>query len=301
MPKHSPVEFLSPLRFFLGVTITAALIVLAGCEEDVENGDTALSCPASLYCVGEFCEQVLIPAGDFSMGTDDPPPNDSYWPAGDARPEHSVHLDAYCIDRYEVTLERYEACADRGVCSYEGLEHNQRDTETIVNHYPPECNDRDDCPDRAVNAKNYWQAQAYCGWIGGRLCSEAEWERAANGPGMTKRLHPWGDDEPTFDLVNLPSTNAYSTGGEGYVEDVDICPDGVSAEGVYNLAGNVYEWVRDEYDEYNPPDDGEAADNPLNLPNHADDEVIGRGSCFFTNSSNTVVERSVFPPDFDWG
>ena len=295
MPKHSPVEFLSPLRFFLGVTITAALIVLAGCEEDVENGDTALSCPASEHCEGEFCEQVLIPAGDFSMGTDDPPPEDSYWPAGDARPEHPVHLDAYCIDRYEVSLERYEACADYGVCSYEGLEHEQRDTETVVNHYPPECSDRDDCPNQAVNAKNYWQAQAYCGWIGGRLCSEAEWERAANGPGMTKRIHPWGDEPASSELVNLPST------GTGYVEPVDSYSAGQSVEGIYNLAGNVYEWVRDEYDEYDPAGDGEVLDNPLNRPNHADDEVIGRGSCFFTESTHTVVERSIFPPDFAWG
>jgi formylglycine-generating enzyme required for sulfatase activity len=283
-----PSLFLSCLLLFglLGV----------GCEEP-EPEPVQLTCQPRDNCGTEFCDQVLIPGGEFTMGADVPVPEDSYWPAGDEGPSHKVHVDAFCIDRYEVTLERYEKCVDKGVCPPDGLEHEQA-TQTVVNHYPEECwPDLRECKHRAVNAKNYWQAQTYCSWIGGRLCTEAEWERAANGPGPQQRTHPWGDEDPAPELVNIPST------GTGYVENVDICPDGVSEEGVFNLAGNVYEWVLDRYELYEDHHvgGGETRVNPAVPPNRGDDQVVGRGACFFTEVERSVTERTVFPMDFDWG
>ncbi len=253
-------------------------------------------CPERKRCDGSYCEQTLIPAGEFFMGSDSPPRLDSHFPSGDERPIHRVKLDAFCIDRFEVSLERYESCVDAGVCPPEGLMFKEDGYETVVNHYPPQCwPDREKCKDYAVNGKNYWQAHTYCTWVGGRLCTEAEWERAANGPGPQKRIHPWGDDPPTADLVNIPSV------GPGTIEEVYSHAAGTSPEGVFNLAGNVYEWVRDAYQPYEPAPDGEALENPVYPPTTADAKVIGRGSCFFTEPEETVTERSIFWKTFDWG
>jgi len=281
--------------------------LLPGCTEPEVEADpdpVVLVCPEREQCIDEFCEQVLIPEGEFNMGSDHGPHADSYWPSGDERPVHAVQLDTFCIDKYEVSLERYESCVDAGECVPEGGQWEGRRSafETWVNHYPQEClDDMDSCSQRAVNGKTYWQAEAYCEWLGSRLCTEAEWERVANGPGPDQRQHPWGDEEPTAALANIRSTNAYATDGEGFVERVDICPDGVSVEGVYNMAGNVYEWVADAYTNYESTDDGEALENPTYPATSLEDDMVGRGACFFTEPEHTVSERSLFPLDFDWG
>ena len=82
---------------------------------------------------------------------------------------------------------------------------------------------------------------------------------------------------------------------------MDTHAAGASVEGVFNLAGNVYEWVEDAYDLYQPALSGEALVNPTNPPSSPDDDVVARGSCFFTEPVHTVAERTVFPQDFDWG
>jgi len=271
--------------------------LLAGCPTDDDDDDVVeLTCPGADDSDRDFSEQVLIPAGEFVMGSEYTDRPDAYWPAGDESPPHPVQLDAFCMDKYEVSLRRYEDCVDDGVCPPDGLEHEQREVQTVVNHYPDDCwPDRENCFDHAVNAKNYWQAQTFCAYSGRRLCTEAEWERAASGPGPDKPRHPWGDEAPNSDLVNIPST------GTGYVEAVDDYEAGQSAEGVLNMAGNVYEWVRDQYEAYEPAPNGEALDNPHNPPSFGGAEVVGRGSCFFTEPEETVTERSVFPMDFDWG
>jgi formylglycine-generating enzyme required for sulfatase activity len=252
-------------------------------------------CEERPRCVGSYCEQVLIPSGVFSMGSDVPIRTDSHFPAGDERPIHPVQLDDFCIDKYEVSLERYEACVDDGRCSPEGLQYPAV-YDTTVNHYPAKCSpDREVCKEYAVNAKTYWQAESFCEWAGARLCTEAEWERTANGPGGQQRIHPWGDDPPTAELVNIPSV------GSGFIDPVDSHPSGQSVEGVFNLAGNVYEWVRDGYAPYQPAPNDEPLDNPVNLPASEGSEVVGRGSCFFTEPERTVTERSRFTKDFDWG
>jgi formylglycine-generating enzyme required for sulfatase activity len=82
---------------------------------------------------------------------------------------------------------------------------------------------------------------------------------------------------------------------------VDEHEPGASVEGVFNLAGNVYEWVADAYGRYDAAPDGDPLDNPVRLPTALDDPGVARGSCFFTEPEHTVSERSVFYLDFDWG
>ncbi len=265
-------------------------------KPDIPAKPIVYTCAKRAKCYRGFCDEVLIPAGEFIMGSESAPNPTSHFPSGDARPPHKVQLDAYCIDKYEVTLERYEDCVDAGVCSPAGLMFKEDGIKTTVNHYPDSCyKDMEQCKHRAVNGKNYFQARDYCEWVGSRLCSEAEWERAAHGPGVEPRLHPWGNAPPTKERVNVKPI------GTGYIERVDSYPTGVSPEGLYNLAGNVYEWTSDAYAPYDPPADGSALENPTNLPKSNDVQMIGRGSCFFTAPTHTVTDRSLFWKTFDWG
>lgn len=253
-------------------------------------------CPERPKCNRDYCQQVFIPEGEFLMGSIHPPRTDSHFPSGDERPIHPVQLDSYCVDRFEVSLERYEDCVDAGACDPDGLDWKADAFETTVNHYPDYCwPDREKCKEYAVNGKSYFQAHAYCAWVGSRLCTEAEWERAANGPGPEQRTHPWGEEPPNSLLVNIPSV------GSGFVDPVDSHAAGASPEGIFNMAGNVYEWVRDSYTIYDPAPEGEALLNPAYPPTGPEQEVIGRGSCFFTEPERTVSERSRFDKTFDWG
>ena len=264
----------------------------------------SLRCPFSERCTQEYCDQIFVPAGNFIMGSNEEenrvlPP--AYFGGlrslGDTGPAHGVFLDPYCIDRYEVTVERYEACVRAGVCDPGEVEcthmPNTSDYRTKVNHYPEECDNRGDlCPNYPVNCKSYEQASTYCRWIGRRLCTEAEWERAASGPGPQKRVHPWG-----FEGVDATRANT-SLDGPGHLTPVNSYPGGMSVEGVYNLAGNVYEWVSDFYATFQSPS-GDLQVNPRGP------EVgklrVGRGGCFLTESRHTAVERTTFDPEFNWG
>ncbi len=155
---------------------------------------------------------VLIPKGEFNMGGND---------HTDEMP-HQVVLDAYYIDKYEVANDRYEAFMK------------------ATNHPAPAYWDdpRLNKPEHPVVGVNWYDAVAYCGWAAKRLPTEAEWERAAQGP--TGSHLPWGHD--------IDSAKANYGQMVGKTTPVDSYPDGVSAHGVYNMAGNVFEWVSDWYD-----------------------------------------------------
>jgi formylglycine-generating enzyme required for sulfatase activity len=284
------------------------LCVQTGCRqkspsEDEREADR-LRCPVSARCAREFCDQVLVPAGSFIMGSDQEehgvlPP--AYFGGlhtlGDPRPAHEVFLDSYCIDRYEVTVEHFEACVRAGVCDPGEVEctraPNSMDYQTKVNHYPEKCENRGElCPNYPVNCKSYEQASTYCQWTGGRLCTEAEWERAAGGPGPEKRVYPWGCDAADATRANT------SLDGPGHLMPVDSHPVGMSAEGVYNLTGNVYEWVSDFYATYHDY----AGDIPVNPKGPKVGKLrVGRGGCFLTESWHTTIERTTFDPKFNWG
>jgi formylglycine-generating enzyme required for sulfatase activity len=129
----------------------------------------------------------------------------------------------------------------------------------------------------------------YCEWIGRRACTETEWERAANGPGPEKRLHPWGDT-PVF-----PGTGFYNGSSENDFIRVYENHDYASVEGVYNLAGNALELVADYYSPYDPPSAG-VLENPVG-PSDGEFRLARGGSAGFP-SSYTTSERMIINADY---
>jgi formylglycine-generating enzyme required for sulfatase activity len=164
-------------------------------------------------------EIVYVPAGSFQMGSVEGEP--------DSRraelPQHPVTLEAYWIDKYEVTNARYERCVEDGVCE-------QRDAFETEPAFVG-----DDQPAVAVS----WEdAEAYCAWAEARLPTEAEWEYAARGP--DGHIYPWGNEPPDDTLLNY-------SGNVGHTTEVGSYPDGASWVGALDMAGNAWEWVHDWY------------------------------------------------------
>jgi len=159
---------------------------------------------------------VYVPKGVFTMGSD----------LGelDEQPAHDVYLDAFWIDQTEVTYTMYASF-----------------TPSRSGQYP-------------VQNATWEQASAYCAWVGSRLPTEAEWEKAARSP--DKRTYPWGNQNPADDLVNFADVKSRLSWGDISVNDgyenvapVGSYPAGASMYGALDMAGNLAEWVNDWYDE----------------------------------------------------
>ena len=188
---------------------------------------------------------VTIPAGYFQMGCD-PAHNGGYDCSADELPLHTVYLNTYRIDKYEVTNAGYARCVASGNCAAP----YDRSSSTRASYY-----DNSTYANHPVIHVDWQDAANYCAWAGKRLPTEAEWEKAARG--TTVIAYPWGDAAPTCDV-----TNGYiSEYCVGDTTPVGLYPLGTSPYGVMDMAGNVWEWVNDWYDSryYN----GSPASNPL--------------------------------------
>ncbi len=166
---------------------------------------------------------MYVPAGTFLMGST----SDDSYAEDDEFPQHEVYLNAYWIDRTEVTNAQYRQCVEDGVCPVPTRCEYGSNTygEASKENHPVAC----------VNKK---EAHWYCEWAGRRLPTEAEWEKAARG--IDGRLYPWGDGIPTCKLANY-------IGCGGDTDEVGMRPDGASPYGVLDMAGNVCEWASDYY------------------------------------------------------
>ncbi len=177
---------------------------------------------------------VLVPGGSFLMG--------SAYGALDEAPEHFVTLDTYYIDQYEVTNARYAECVTAGVCAPPTL----IESTTHPNYY-----DNPEFANYPVIQVTWPMAQAYCERRGARLPTEAEWEKAARG--SDGRPFPWGEEEPDCSFANFWGGGPNCVGD---VSEVGLYEKGVSPFGLFDMAGNVWEWVLDWYGE------GYYADSP---------------------------------------
>lgn len=163
---------------------------------------------------------VLVPAGEFIMGSND------WWPK--SQPEHKVKLDAFYIDKFEVTNRRYKAFVDAAKKPAPSHWVNGQIPQGKENH--------------PVVFVSWYDAEEFCRWDGGkRLPTENEWVKAARG--TDKRTFPWGEK---FDK-NKGNTPQY---GHDDTMDVGSFENGKSPFGVYDLAGNAFEWVDDWFKPY---------------------------------------------------
>lgn len=185
----------------------------------------------------DSADRIHVPAGEFTMGAD----------AG-----YSIPVDdEFWIMRTEVTYRQYVACIEAKACTEPHNDYRWRDQAYA---------------DHPVTRIDWQQANAYADWIGGRLPTEAEWEKACRGEDA--RLYPWGNDPPNAQLANYDDM-------EGDTKPVGAYPDGASPYGLLDMSGNVWEWTSSLDADYPYRADDGREDR------HAEGNRIRRGGSYF--------------------
>ena len=221
---------------------------------------------------GKGVEMVLIPTGEFEMGSND------------EKPVHTVHLDAFYIDIYEVTNAQY-----RKFIQFRG-------------HAEPEYwnNSNYNQPNQPVVGVTWYDAMAYAQWAGKRLPTEAEWEYAARG-GLKGKRYPWGDN------ISHDDANYLGTGGrDTWATTASVGSFPPNNYGLYDMAGNVWEWCLDEYDKdfyrnsprRNPVGGGQTPAGIIkSYKNNSGRRVLRGGSWFLLYIYVRVANRAGSLPD----
>jgi formylglycine-generating enzyme required for sulfatase activity/predicted Ser/Thr protein kinase len=253
-----------PIWGWAGIALVAALVIGGAIFLVIFQEDEAPAVPPGM---------VYVPAGEFIMGSD--------VGGEDEKPVHTVYLDAFCIDKTEVTNAQYRKCVKSGVCNAPS---------NIIYDYA-------DYAQHPVVDVGWNDADAYCRWAGKRLPTEAEWEKAARGPDGL--VYPWGnkfngtklnfaDKNTSFDWSDLNWDDGYAG-----TAPVGSYPDGASPYGALDMAGNVWEWVADWYDS------GYYAISPENNPKgpaSGDTRVYRGGSWRAEKPLVRAAERERNPP-----
>ena len=173
----------------------------------------------------------------------------------DEEPEHTVYVDAYYMDKYEVTNAEYaEFLNEKGNQTEGDVTWLDLGDYALIEYSGNQFKTKSGFAKHPVVDVTWYGAKAYCEWAGKRLPTEAEWEKAARG--TDGRKYPWGN---TFDgsRVNFCDTNcgfghANKDYDDGYKRTAPVgsYPSGVSPYGVYDMAGNVWEWTSSHYESY---------------------------------------------------
>ena len=181
---------------------------------------------------GDVGSMVLIPAGEFQMGSNNGD--------GDERPVHTVYVDAFYMDKYEVTNAEYAAFLnakgkhiDRGL-TWLDIGNSHARINLVGGTYRAEAG----YENHPAVKVSWYGAMAYAQWADKRLPTEAEWEKAARG-GLVGKKYPWGD--------TIDPTKANYNWNVGGTTPVGSYP--ANEYGLYDMAGNAWEWCLDEYDE----------------------------------------------------
>jgi len=229
---------------------------------------------------------VTIPAGEFVMGSD---PGSDPFHSGAESPSHKILLPDYSIYLTEVTNAMFKICVDAKACPKPGKEVMRISQSyygnTKFDNYP-------------VIYVSWVSAQSYCKWAGGRLPSEAEWEKAARGD--DGRLFPWGNNPPRDGQINLCDSMCADAPYRTSITDqypavapVGVHPSGASPYGVLDMSGNVSEWV---YDWFKPTYPSYDYENPKG-PASGTRRVYRGGSWMNSAQELRTVVRGSLKPD----
>ncbi len=254
-------------------TDTAAVPVDA-CDP-VAGGDGSVDEP--IACTDGRCS---VPVGTAWRGAADPEHPERC-------PLQQVDLSGFAIGQTEVTVDQWAACVAAGACDPQ----------------PTECAPSTSDPDGdalPVVCVDWSQADGYCAWAGGRLPTEAEWEKAARG--SEAAAWPWGELSPTCNLANFRFVSSYC---EGSIVAVGSRSFGASPYGLDDVAGNAWEWVADWYDAeaYRHSDTTDPGSPEQCHPHVGDpattctDRVIRGGAWNTTEDTIRPAARSFAAPD----
>jgi sulfatase modifying factor 1 len=250
------------IQIGLGVVLIAGSTSLTyGAGKDHGAHKTDKSAKAVAAKPAKEKDMVVIPHGEFLMGSKEHADE----------PSHRVVLDEYAIDKFEVSNEKY-----KGFMKATG-------------HPAPAYWDdpRLNKPNHPVVGVNWNDATAFCKWEGKRLPTEAEWERAAKGPS--------GDGHYPWEGHDIDKTKANYGQNEGSTTPIDSYPKGVNGFGLYNMAGNVFEWVQDWYDpkyyQNSPALNPQGADKGYNFANQGQVRVLRGGSWLAPETSLHASHR----------
>jgi iron(II)-dependent oxidoreductase len=233
------------------IPLVILVVIFCGCDSDEEEEqaeDTPGEVDRARTITGkDGAEMVLIPAGEFQMGTDPdeiPALVQQHEQSGvvaldfeNETPRRAVYVDAFYMDIYEVTNAQYKKFMD------------------ATGHYPPLYWDDSlyNAPNQPVVGVFWYEAVAYAKWAGKRLPTEAEWEKAARG-GLVGKKYPWGDSEPNGTQCNFADRNtdfklSDKSVDDGYEYSAPVGSYPANGYGLYDMAGNAWEWCTDRYDE----------------------------------------------------
>jgi sulfatase modifying factor 1 len=227
--------------------------------KDTGENDVFLPIIMKPYDPPELSNMVYIAAGEFQMGCEEANPNEAC--RSDELPIHTVYLDAYYIGKFETTTNEFvqflnwkgnNDCSGHECVDIYAYRIHLQDGKFVVDN---------GFEDHPVYEVSWYAADEYCKASGGRLPTEAEWEKAARGSSDT-RMFPWGNQMPNCTLANFHECLYSPTTVGSY-------PAGASSYGVMDMSGNVSEWVNDIYDNryyYDSPYSNPAGPTPGTWP-----------------------------------
>lgn len=260
----------------------AAVPSAAIAQVDGGEGRDSLEVERAAACGDPPEGMACVKGGLFTRGTDDGPEN--------ARRADRVWVDTFYMDIFEVTVAEYRACVRRGRCRASGPRYFDFDG-----------------PRQPITGVSWRDAVAYCGFLGKRLPTEAEWEKAARG--VDGELYPWGEEPATCERAVIANESGRSCGvrkrgsnpDKGRPLDVGSRPPG--RYGLHDMIGNAWEWVWDAYaPSYAACGAGCAGPNPKGPCGELDcvgfpDRVVRGGSWYWDASRATGVFRHHHHPD----